>query len=119
MTFSKETLESLENHTTYDYSCYQNIVITLLDKHASIKKKIMRFNNHPFMSKALRKGIMHGSKFKNIYNKLINIALKTTGQITKAKQRNFCVNLLCKTKTEYFQKVNVKDLSENRKFGKP
>ena len=38
-------------------------------KHASIKKKILRFNNNPFMSKALRKAIMHKSKLKNIYNK--------------------------------------------------
>ena len=91
LTFSKETLESLENHTTYDYSCFQNIFIALLAKHAPMKKKIIRGNNHPFMPKALRKAIMHGSKLKNIYNKLINIELKTTGQITKAKK------LLCKS----------------------
>ena len=34
------------------------------------------------------------------------------------KQRNFCVNLLRKNKTEYFQKLNVNDLSDNRKFWK-
>ena len=67
----------------------------------------MPFNNNPFMSKALRKAIMHRSKLKNI----INTELKTTGQITK-------VNLLRKTKTEYFQKLNVKDLSDNRKIWK-
>ena len=33
-------------------------------------------------------------------------------------QRNFCVNPLRKTKTEYFQKLNVKELSNNRKFSK-
>ena len=33
-------------------------------------------------------------------------------------QRNFCVNLLSKAKTEYFQVLNVKDLSDNRKFWK-
>ena len=66
MTFSVETFE---NHTSFDYSCFQNIFIALLNKHAPIKKKIMRFNINPFMSKALRKAIMHSSKFKNIYNK--------------------------------------------------
>ena len=34
------------------------------------------------------------------------------------KQRNFCVDLLSKTKTEYFKNLNVKDLSDNRKFWK-
>ena len=59
----------------------------------------MRINNNPFMA------IMHRSKLKNIYNKC------RIGD-------NFCVNLLRKTKTEYFQKPNVKDLPDNRKFGK-
>ena len=34
-----------------------------------LRKKILRFNNSPFMSKALRKAIMHRSKLKNVYNK--------------------------------------------------
>ena len=112
--FKRDLRESLENHTSYDYSCFQNIFIALLNKHAPIKKKIMRFNNNPFMSKALRKAIMHRSKLKNIYN---NYRTEDNWANYK-KQRNFCVNLLRKTKTEYFQKLNVKDLSDNRKFWK-
>ena len=48
---------------------------------------------------------------------IINTEEKITGQIKK-KQRNFCVNPLRKTKTEYFEKLNVKDLSGNRKLWK-
>ena len=74
----------------------------------------MRFNNNPFMPKALREAIMHRSKLKNIYNKC-----RTEDNWSNyKKQRNFCVDLLRKTKTEYFQKLNVKDLSDNRKFWK-
>ena len=74
----------------------------------------MRFNNNPFMSKALRKAIMHRSKFKNIYNKC-----RTEDKWANyKKQRNFFVNLLRKTKAEYFQKLNAKDLSDKRKFWK-
>ena len=62
--FKRDLGESLENHTSYVYSCLQNIFIALLDKHAPIKKKIMRFNNNLFMSKALKKAIMHRSKLK-------------------------------------------------------
>ena len=86
----------------------------LLNKHVPIKKKIMRFNNNPFMSKALRKAIMHRSKLKNFYN---NYRTEDSWANYK-KQRNFCVNLLRKTKTEYFQKRNVKDLLENKKIWK-
>ena len=72
----------------------------------------MRFNNNPFMSKAFRKAVMHRWNLKNIYNKYRT----EDNRANYKKQRNFCVNLLRKAKTEYFQKINVKDLSDNRKF---
>ena len=57
---------------------------------------------------------MHRSKLKTIYNNY-----RTEGKWANyKKQRNFFVNLLRKTKTEYFQKLNVKDLSDNTKFWK-
>ena len=74
----------------------------------------MPFNNNPFMSKALIKAIIHRSNMKNIYN---NYRTEDNWANYK-KQRNSCVNLLRKTKTEYFQKRNVKDLLDNRKFWK-
>ena len=70
----------------------------------------MRFNNNLFMSKALRKAIMHRSKLKK-HNKYRTENIWANYK----KQRKLCVNLLRKTKTEYFQKLNVK--AEN--FEKP
>ena len=69
LNFSRKLGESLKNHITSDYLCFQNIFIALLNKHAPTKKKIMRFNNNLFMSKALRKIIIHSPILKNIYNK--------------------------------------------------
>ena len=57
---------------------------------------------------------MHRSKLKNIYNKYRT----EDNWVNYKKQRNFWVYLLRKTKTEYFQKLNVKDLSDNRKIWK-
>ena len=94
----KDLGESLENHTTYYYLYFQNIFVALLNKHAPVTKKIMRFNNNSFMLKAFRKVIMHRSKLKNIYNKY-----RTEDNWKNyKKQRNLCVNLLHKAKTEYF-----------------
>ena len=56
---------------------------------------------------------MHRSKLKNNNNYRIE-----DNYANYKKQRNFCVNLLRKTKTHYFQKLNLKDLSDNRKFWK-
>ena len=41
----------------------------------------------------------------------------TIGQFKK-KQRNFCINQLRKTKKDYFQNLNIRNLSDNRKFWK-
>ena len=66
----KENLgENLKSNNPVNISDFQNTFITVLHKHAPIKKKVLRFNNSPFTSKALRKAIMHKSKLKNIYNK--------------------------------------------------
>ena len=59
--FKRKIGESLENHTTYDYS----YIFIALNKHAPINKKIMRFNNN---DKSIEKAIMHRSKLKIIYN---------------------------------------------------
>ena len=67
--FKEDLDKSLKSNNTVNFSDFQNIFTTVLHKHAPIKKKILRFNNSPFMSKALRKAIMHRPKLKNVYNK--------------------------------------------------
>ena len=76
------------------------------------KKKILRFNDNPFMTKTPKKAIMHRSKLKNIFHKT---RLKEDWNNCK-KQRNFCVNLLRNTKKDYFQKLNIKDLTDITKI---
>ena len=66
------------------------------------------------MTKALRKAIMHRSKLKNISHKT---RAKEDWNNYK-KQRNFCVNLLRNTKNDYFLKLNIKDLTDNKIFWK-
>ena len=56
------------------------------------------------MTKAIRKAIMRRSKFKNIFHKT---RAKEDWNNYK-KQRNFCVNLLCNTKKNYFESTEYK-----------
>ena len=80
-----------------------------LNIHAPLKKKILRHNNNCFVTKELRKAIMLRSKLKNIFTKN-----KTHFNWQKYKhQRNFCLNLLRKTKKQYFAK-----LADNKLFWK-
>ena len=108
---SKADLDQNLNCTTSTFSKHFHSV---LQNHAPIKKKILQFNNSPFMTKTLKKVIMHRSKLGNIYSK------KQTNDYwaNYKKQMNFYVNLLRKAKKGYFQNSNIQDLSDNRKFWK-
>ena len=74
----------------------------------------LRFNNSTFMNKTLRKAIMHRSKSKNICSRNRTI----DNWANYKKQQTFCVNLRHKTKSDYFQNWNIRDLSDNKKFWK-
>ena len=76
-------------------------------------KKILH-NNGPFMNKELRKEIMKRSKLKNKYNKKGNYENCSLYK----KQRNYCESLLRKTKKAYFEKLNLKEISDNKTFWK-
>ena len=84
---------------------FENVFITALDKHAPIKKKWLRGNNKPHITKPLRQAIMKRSKLKNKANKT---KLLTDIRNYK-KQRNYVVNLNKNAKFEYFSRYDSKD----------
>ena len=67
--FHNELNELLKSEKYINYSLFENIFLQVLNAHAPVKKKIQRFNNNPFMSKQLRKAIMHRSRLKSVFNK--------------------------------------------------
>ena len=113
---SKAELDNkLKSGVVTEYSNFQKSFIQVLNNHSPAKKKIMLFNNSPFMTKNLRKA-MRRSRLKNIY---IYIRKKNDKNWENCKkQRHFCVDFLHQTKTQYFKNLNVKDLSDKRKFWK-
>ena len=107
----KEDLEnSFKNNFITEYSDFQNIFLEIIHKHAPTQKKILRFIDNPFVTKSL----MHSSKFKNVHNRTRANEDWDSYKI----QRNFCVNLLRNIKKDYFRKLSIKDLTDNKKFWK-
>ena len=53
--FKEDLDNNLKNNSITEYSHFQNVFLEILHKHAPIKKKILRFNNNPFMTKPLKK----------------------------------------------------------------
>ena len=98
-----------------DKTCYDTFETTfkdILDKHAPIKAKIVRANNAPFMNKKLSKAIMNRSRLKNKFLKEPNKANENRYK----KQRNYCVNLTRSVKKEYYSNLDIKNVTDNKKF---
>ena len=102
------------NNTKMDYTIFESVFMDQLNKHAPMKEKLVRANNAPFMTKKLSKAIMTRSRLRNRF-------LKNPNNVTKNnynKQRNFCVNLLRKEKRQYYSNLDLKMITDNRKFWK-
>ena len=66
------------------------------------------------MTKELRKKIMKRSKLKNKYNKKRNYENWSLYKKTK----KYCLSLLRKTKKVYFEKLNIKEIGDNKTLWK-
>ena len=67
--FNHELKEHLSTLKVDDYSKFENTFLTILNKHAPIKKKALRANHVPYITKALRKAIMRRSNLQTVYFK--------------------------------------------------
>ena len=85
-----------------------------LNKHAPLKKKILGHNFNAFMTKELQKEIILPSKLKNKFNKERN----NINWCNHKRQSNHCLSILRKTKKEYFNNLNIKQVSDNKIFWK-
>ena len=102
------------NYKNPSYSQFEKTFVTVLDSHVPLRKKQRGFNHSPFMTKTLRKGIMTRSRLKNIYNKK-----RSYDNLDKyKKQRNFCVKPLRKTKQDYFNNIDIKNVVALKNSGK-
>ena len=79
-----------------------------------LKQKYLRYNSTPFMNRTLRKAIITRSKLKrrcNLDRIIINFE-------NYKEQRNTCVNLLRKSKKQYFKNIDLKNVTDSKKFCK-
>ena len=93
---------------------FMDTALTVLGKHAPIKKRSVRGNESPFMSKPLKKEIMKRSRFKNKFDKQQN----QENKLAYNKQRNICTAMLRKAKRNYFENIDTKNITDNKKFWK-
>ena len=104
----------MEKVNDTSYKSFESIFLNALNIYAPLKTKMLRFNNSAFMTKNLRKEIMKRSKLKNNFNKNRN----HENWCKYKTQRNYCVNLLRKSKKQYFSNINVSDVTDSKSFWK-
>ena len=90
----------------------RKIFIEILDKFVTLKKKFIRPNHSKFVTKELSKAIMLRSKLRNQF-------LKTKSQESKMKhnkQRNLCISITRNAKRNYYKNLDLKDITDSKKF---
>ena len=113
-TFKTELQNKLDSINNCNYLQFETTFMTMLEKHAPLKKKIVRANNVPYMSKTLRKAIMKRSALENKYYKNNN----HKNQNLYKKQNNYCSRLYKKEKRKLYSNLNHSNITDNNKFWK-
>ena len=104
----------LIKHTDINYGLFESTFMDILNKRAPLKEKLIRANNGPFMSRELSKAFRARSRLRNKFLK----NRSSDNKILYKKQRNFCVNLLRKAKRDYYKNLDIKHITDNKKFWK-
>ena len=102
-----------------EYDTFQEIIVSLLNVYAPLKKKYLRANHASFVTKELQKAIMLRTRLRNIYLKQRTETIK----VAYNRQRNKCVSILKKSKksyfdTKYFDILDTKFVKDNKNFWK-
>ena len=97
---------------TKDINSFKETILSVFNKYAPFKKKYIRANEAPFMTKNLYKEIMKRSRLRNKYLKSKSLTDRKNYNI----QRNFCKKLLRTTKKEYFNNLDTKNIIDNKTF---
>ena len=85
-------------------------VFHIFNKHAPIKRKYIRANEAPFMTKDLHKAIVKRSKLRNMFLKSGNLSDRKN----YTSQINLCKKLLKNTKRTCFNNVDNRKVTDNR-----
>ena len=112
--FNEEIRKKCSIHRIKNYEDFEKNYLDVLNKQAPRKKKILRANHAPYVTKLMRKAIMKRSNLQTKYFKL-----KTTESLNKyKKQKNYCSRLYKTERKKYFQSLNPKNILDSKKFWK-
>ena len=112
--FNTILCSKLSENDIYEYNEFETTFVSVLDRLAPTKSKIVRGNQKPHINKTLRKAIMTRSRLKSIANKTGN---PEDLQAYK-RQRNYIVSLNKKAKRMLFNNLDINPSPGHKQFWK-
>ena len=108
----RRELEKKLNQQINEYRHFKQIFLEVLNAHAPIKRKLLRANHVPYMTKTLRKAIMKTSELEGKYVK------NETNENLKSykKQMSFCSKLYKKVRKKYYEMLDLNIVIRNGKI---
>ena len=97
-----------------NYGEFEDIFLIVLQNHAPLKKKLIRANHAPYMTKALRKSMMRRSQLETKYYK----SKLPDDKKAYKKQKNFVSRLYKKEMKFFYRNLDLKNFLDNKKFWK-
>ena len=99
---------------TYTYENFEHIFLAVLDKHAPMKKSVVRANSAPYISKKLRKAIMDRSRLEKKYY----ANMTPINRIIYRKQKNYVSNLYKRERRHFYENIDLNIFLDNQRFWK-
>ena len=103
-----------EQNSESSYSLSSNKFLEVLKKHAPLKKKVLKGNHSPFVSKEFQKAIYTRSKMKSKLNQ--NPSRENV--LAYKKHRNICVSLRRKSLKNHLKSITRKGINNRQSFRK-
>ena len=110
-----DELKAIFSRNTVGSCCqFDQIFLNVLDKHAPMKRKLLRANHSSYVFKPLRKAIMRRFHLEKVYYK--NKSEKSFKAYKK--QKNFCSRLYKNGRKRFFNNLNSPFVTDNKLFWK-
>ena len=111
--FSEESLK-ITNECVNNFSSFENIFLDALNRHEPVKKKLLKANHVPYVTKTSRKAIMRRSNLQTKYFK----TRRPESMKKCRKQKNYCSRLYKKEHKKFFNIPKVSNITDNKTFWK-
>ena len=108
----KALIENLSKMETKSYESFEDMVMKSFDSVSVRKERAVRANEKPYVTKEMRKAIMRRSQLqKKVY-------YHGTEETTQAfnKQKNYCNRLYKRERRDFYNRLDLKKITDNIKF---